>query len=197
MIWRVVGDLIDDLEQTPAVDLKALATASSDAAKSDQDLPDDSALEPCLLGISANDHADLLVLRMLALLLPPRECTLTILETPESALKLAGQVAEIDPDLVLVSHLPPEGSTTARYLVRRLRAPFADLPILVGYWRTKGDTAEAADRLMSVGATGVVFRLAEARDVILRRIRPADPSGEQGVLQTVRSAKPMVEVPSH
>jgi predicted PurR-regulated permease PerM len=172
-IWRVVGDLIDDLEEIPATDMKSLETAAADAAKSAEELPDASAPAPVprLLGINGNDHADLLVLRMLALLLPPRECTLTILETPESPLKLAEQVAEIDPDLVLVSHLPPQGATAARYLVRRLRARCADVPILVGHWRTKGDREGTADRLTNVGATAVVFRLAEARDLILRRIR--------------------------
>ncbi len=178
LIWRVVGDLIDDLEDTPAHDLNSLATATTDAAKPDDNLPDPSAPTPRLLGIAANDRADFLVLRMLALLLPPRECALTILETPESALKLAEDVAEIDPELVMVSHLPPVGSTPTRYLVRRLRARLAELPILVGYWRAQSDATEAAERLTSVGATRVAFRLAEARDQILLRIRGTEAANQ-------------------
>lgn len=118
---------------------------------------------------------------MLGLLLPPQECVLTILEPPESPGKLADHVAEVDPDLLLVSHLPPGGSTAARYLVRRLRARFADLPILVGFWSAQGNTAEAAEaaeRLTNVGATHVVFGLAEARDQVLLRIRSAEGANQ-------------------
>ena len=186
-IWRVVGELLDDLEETPAVDLKVLAKATADAAKSDEELADGCTPSTRLLGIAANDHADLLALRMLAVLLPPRECTLTILEAPDSPMKLAEQVAEIDPDLILVSHLPPEVATAARYLVRRLRARCADLPIMVGYWRTRGDLADVAERLKTVGATRVVFRVAEARDLILRRL----PAGETG-----QAASPIASVTS-
>ena len=102
-------------------------------------------------------------------------------------MKLAEQVAEIDPDLVLVSHLPPEVSTSARYQVRRLRARFIDLPIMVGYWRTRGDLADVAERLKTVGATRVVFRVAEARDLILRRLS----AGETG-----QAASPIASVTS-
>jgi predicted PurR-regulated permease PerM len=192
LIWRVIGDLITDLEETPALDLKSLATANTHAAapKADDDLAEGCALPPPrLLGIAANDHADLLVLRMLALLLPPQECALTILEAPESPLKLAEQVAEADPDLVLVAHLPPEGSTPARYLVRRLRARFADLPILVGSWRMHDDNAEAAERFASVGASRVVFRVAEARDLILHRLRSPNRAEEQGRSRTDRTVR--------
>jgi hypothetical protein len=97
---------------------------------------------------------------------------MTIRPAPESPLKLAGDVAEAKPDLVVLSHLPPAGFTNARYLVRRLRARFVDLPIVVGRWSQTGDTAEAAERLTSVGASRVVFRLAEARDLILEKYLP-------------------------
>jgi len=176
-IWRVVGDLIDDLEETPTLDLKTLATAAGDALRSDEDL---AAAAPGLrlLGIAANDHADELVLRMLDQLLAGTGCAMTIRPAPESPLKLAGDVAEAKPDLVVLSHLPPAGFTNARYLVRRLRARFVDLPIVVGRWSETGDTAEAAERLTSVGASRVVFRLAEARDLILEKYLKLEAEAE-------------------
>jgi hypothetical protein len=81
-------------------------------------------------------------------------------------------VAEQSPELVVVSHLPPEGLTLARYLVRRLRARFAGLPIVVGRWGEAGGAASAAERLVGIGATHVVFTLAEARDRILSVANP-------------------------
>jgi hypothetical protein len=76
-------------------------------------------------------------------------------------------VAERSPRLVVVSHLPPEGLTATRYLVRRLRAQFTELSIVVGRWGETGGAASAADRLMGIGASHVVFTLAEARDRVL------------------------------
>ena len=81
-IWRVVGDLIDDLEETPATDMKALSAASADAAKCNEDLPDGCRPSTRLLGIAANDHADFLALRMLAVLLPPEDVQRRSLKLP-------------------------------------------------------------------------------------------------------------------
>jgi hypothetical protein len=78
--------------------------------------------------------------------------------------------------VVVLSHLPPSGLTSARYLVRRLRARFPRLPLVVGRWGEAGDTARAADRLTEVGASRVVFSIADARDRILTLIAPEAPA---------------------
>ncbi|HMB04695.1 MAG TPA: AI-2E family transporter [Isosphaeraceae bacterium] len=165
-VWRVVGDLLDDLEETPEVDLKSLAPAAQQAPM----VPDSVRV----LGIAASDHADALALRMLDLLLAPSGCKLSIIESSQTPLKLAEQVAEIGPQLVVLSHLPPAGFTTARYLVRRLRARFPELPILVGRWREResGDPNQVAEAMTTVGASHVVFLLADARSRILDRLLP-------------------------
>jgi hypothetical protein len=162
-IWRVVGELLDDLEETTPA-------AEPEPEKADSALT--------VLGIASNDQGDVLALRMLGQLLPRSQCTLTIMGPPESPLKLGEKVSDSRADLIVVSHLPPVGATTARYLVRRLRARFALLPILVGRWRDRGDAAEVVERLKGVGATCVALRLAEARDVIVEKYltAPAAPS---------------------
>jgi hypothetical protein len=63
--------------------------------------------------------------------------------------------------------LPPEGLTSARYLVRRLRAQSAALSIVVGRWGESSGGASAAERLLGLGASHVVFALDEARERIL------------------------------
>ena len=105
-------------------------------------------------------------------LLAPAGCILEIVTDTESPLQVAERVTEHSPRLVVVSHLPPEGLTPARYLVRRLRAQFAELPIVVGRWGETGGSAAAAERLTGVGATDVVFTLADARDRILKAVLP-------------------------
>ncbi len=67
-----------------------------------------------------------------------------------------------------MSHVPPRDPRTTRYLVRRLRARFADLEIVVGRWGENAAASADAERLVELGASQVVFTLAELRDRILR-----------------------------
>jgi len=190
-IWRVIGDLIDDLEETPALDLKTLSTAAENTSKPDESPASPSTPMLRILGVATNDHSDELVLRMLDQLLEGAGCAISIYTAPESPLKLAEQVADTSPDLIVLSHLPPAGFTNARYLVRRLRARFADMPILVGRWGEMGNTAEAAEQLTNVGASRIVFRLAEAREFILEKYL-TKPEDEPAPSATA----PLVAVPS-
>jgi hypothetical protein len=180
-IWRVVGELLDDLDEaTPA---PASATDSEPHVEAHNESP---AL--AVLGIASNDQGDVIALRMLGQLLPRPQCALTIVGPPESPLRLGEKVSELAPDLIVVSHLPPAGATTARYLVRRLRARFATMPIVVGRWRDRGDGAEVTERLRSVGATHVGLRLAEARDLIVEKYLTTPDAPPAGAARRARAA---------
>ena len=87
--------------------------------------------------------------------------------------------------MLILSHLPPIGLTSARYLVRRLRARMPDLPIYVGRWGERGDTTKAADKLASAGATKVAFSLVEARDRIIEALSPKAEEAPAKGLATV------------
>jgi methylmalonyl-CoA mutase cobalamin-binding subunit len=100
---------------------------------------------------------------MLEQLLTAAGCTIDIINDTDSSLQVVERVADQSPDLVIISHLPPEGSTLARYVVRRLRAQFADLPIVVGRWGETDGSASAVGRLEEAGASRVIFSLADAR----------------------------------
>jgi hypothetical protein len=167
--WRVVGEIVDDLEGTPELTLASVA--ASGAAEGDDRAAEAGpwAEPPVLLGVGAGDTADAVVLKMLALLLAPSGLALEAVTDASTPLALADRVAARSPDLVVLSHLPPEGLTAARYRVRRLRARFPDLPIVVGRWGAPAH-AEAAGRLAEAGASDVAFSLAGARDQILGRL---------------------------
>jgi predicted PurR-regulated permease PerM len=183
-VWDVVGVLISELGETHPADRD---NAEAPSAPAPEDGPTFH-----LVSIAANDHADLLVLHMLARLLDGSGCKVTLLETPESPLRAVEQVAEAKADLVLVSHLPPVGFTAARYLVRRLRARFAALPIVVGHWSANGTRTRNAKRLTGIGANRVVFHLREARALILDRLRAHQAvPGPQGAATAVRTAEPV------
>ena len=105
---------------------------------------------------------------MLGQILVPSKCTLVVIEGAASPMLLADRVAEVSPPMVILSHLPPEALAQARYQVRRLRARFSEMAIVVGRWG-EADTEAASQGLSGVGATHVAFTLADARDQILAR----------------------------
>ena len=111
---------------------------------------------------------------MLGQLLAHSKCRLVNLKDTDSPMQLADCVAATSPAMVVLSHLPPEPLAQARYQVRRLRARFAGLPILVGRWE-EADSDAALQGLSGVGATHVAFTLADARDQILARAACAVP----------------------
>jgi predicted PurR-regulated permease PerM len=168
LIWRVTGEVIEELEGVETIDLESVARATAAGTG-----PSPTASSTAtVLGIAANDHGDALALAMLRQLLEPDDCALEIVTATESPLKLVEAVAEHAPSLVIFSHLPPVGLTPARYLVRRLRARMPGLPIFVGRWGEGGDAALIAERLASSGANAVVFSLAEARAKVLDATTP-------------------------
>jgi predicted PurR-regulated permease PerM len=163
-VWGVVGEILEELEGMPDLGLASPPTADGSPGAGGAS-PAPGAVT--LVGLAVQDTADALVLRMLGQLLRPSGCTLEIVTDTESPLQVAERLAERSPKLVVVSHLPPEGLTATRYLVRRLRAQFAELSIVVGRWGETGGGAAVADRLIGIGASHVVFTLAEARDRVL------------------------------
>lgn len=173
--WQVIGEVLDGLEGSPDLSLASAASAANGAAGSGDLAAVGSPVT--LVGLAVQDTSDALVLRMLGQILAP--CyTLEVITDTESPLQAAGQVAEYSPRLVVVSHLPPEGLTAARYLVRRLRAQLPDLTIVVGRWGETGGAAASAERLTGMGATDVVFTLADARERIVKAVqsRPTHPA---------------------
>ena len=101
--------------------------------------------------MAASGSSDALTLRMLGQILAPSNCTLVNLEGAGSPMQLADRVAAVSPAMVVLSHLPPEALAQARYQVRRLRARFAGLPIVVGRWGEAGSDAASAGALRSRG----------------------------------------------
>ncbi|AGA24857.1 AI-2E family transporter [Singulisphaera acidiphila] len=173
-IWQVIGEIVDNLEGVPELTLQSMASApatgeSSDAAAKEASAP--TTIE--LMGLAVVDTSDVLVLKMLAQLIAPLGCHLEIVADAGSPLQVVEQVTERNPEVVVLSHVPPEGLAQSRYLVSRLRAQLSTLPIVVGRWGETGGAAAAAERLTNVGATHVVFTLADARDRILAKVFPA------------------------
>jgi predicted PurR-regulated permease PerM len=164
-VWRVVEETVDELEGWSEISLENVAASQAAGAG-----------QGSVLGVPANDAADAIVLKMLGQLLEPAGVRIEVVAEPMSPLKLSERVAERAPDVVVLSHLPPQGLTSARYQVRRLRARFPDLPIVVGRWGAA--SGAAADGLISHGAAHVSPTLNDARDAVLARLAAAAARAE-------------------
>ncbi len=171
-IRRVIGEILDDLEGTEDVGVQTLAPSGASAPAQANGTPSQPPFE--VAGVAASGTSDALTLRMLGQILAPSTCALVNVDGAGSPMQLAERVAAASPAMVILSHLPPEAMAQARYQVRRLRARFAALPILVGRWgEAESDAASAG--LSGVGSTHVAFTLADARDQILARAAPPVP----------------------
>ncbi|WP_435009295.1 AI-2E family transporter [Tundrisphaera lichenicola] len=172
-IHRVIREVLDDLSGEPESDLATLSAASPLPTPEGQAPP----APPKVLALPANDATDVLTLKMLDLLLEPSTITLMIVEEVETPLKVVERVEVEAPDVVLISHLPPDGLTAARYLVRRIRARHPKMTIIVGRWDEASEAESAAERLGSVGSSGFLGSLAEARDYFVALTQPKPETG--------------------
>ena len=59
---------------------------------------------------------------------------------------------------------------------------------MVGRWLESTDTTGEDERLTAVGATNVVFRLSDARDLILKQVAPRTTTADPAATPTATSA---------
>jgi hypothetical protein len=168
--WELVTKVLDQLE----VETGTIAAEATVVSQANEGGDNGTNRVACfsVVGLAVSDRADALVLRMLRLLLRDAGLGMDVLEAGESPLTRALEVAELSPSLVVVSHLPPGSFTMARYMVRRLRSQTAELPILVGRWGKHRGNAEAADRLITSGATRVLFSVSDAAARVVKLACP-------------------------
>ena len=77
----------------------------------------------------------------------------------EAGVRVLERVAELGPQAVYVSALPPAAVLHASFLCKRLRPRFPDLKIVVALWHAQGDVEKGRARLLAAGASEVVVTL--------------------------------------
>ena len=87
-----------------------------------------------VLGYAVNGNPDELALRMLDQLVDDLPITLDITREPQMSSDLVALVRAKQYGAVALADLPPSAPTKSRYLVKKLRAAFPDLRIIVGRW---------------------------------------------------------------
>jgi hypothetical protein len=119
-----------------------------------------------VLGYASNGVADELALVMLAHLLDERPIAVEITATRMQASELVSLVQQRGVSIVCIADLPPSPSSKTRYLVKRLRAAFPELRILVGRWGPPMLADESTQALRDAGASHVASSLAQTRDYL-------------------------------
>jgi hypothetical protein len=76
------------------------------------------------------------------------------------------------PAVLFIAVMPPGGIVQARYLCRRLRKRFKELPIVVGYWGRVRNFDALLVKLRAAGASYVTTSLAQTKSQIEALVAP-------------------------
>lgn len=171
---------IDDAKRNALIDQVAelIEDLPASAADADGERPPAAAtaVDPAqrlhLLCLPATDRADALAGQLLARVLPPAAYQTEAVSAELLKGEVLDHVARARPDVIFISAMPPAALAHARYLCKKLRRRFADVPIVVGLWNAQGDLQKATDRLLEVGAGKVVSSAAGALEELSRLRQP-------------------------
>jgi predicted PurR-regulated permease PerM len=119
-----------------------------------------------VLGYASNGVADELALAMLAHALDDLPVAVEITRTRMQASELVELVQQRGATVVCLADLPPSPSSKTRYFVKRLRAAFPELRILVGRWAPPLLADESSQLLRDAGADHVASTLAQTREYL-------------------------------
>jgi predicted PurR-regulated permease PerM len=117
-----------------------------------------------VLGYGVNSDADVLALRMLTHLLRGSPAAIEIASARVLASEVVRSVAQQNYRIVCIADLPPSPPSKTRYLIRKLRAAFPDLKIVVGRWGPPGAGVDETAALREAGADAVAMTLVETHD---------------------------------
>ena len=162
--WRVIQEWLDDLTENSTLTHKPTAELEEQ---------DSAAEEFQVVALATDGVADVLVLRMVALLLKGSRINLKIIEVLGPPLVISQKVAEHEPHAVLLSHVPPLGMTRSRYLLKRLHAALPGTTLVVGHWDRTANLNELLEQLQSVSVYHVVQTVSEAPTRLLA-LAPSD-----------------------
>jgi hypothetical protein len=98
--------------------------------------------------------------------------------------EVVATVEEARPACICVAAVPPGGLAHTRYLLKRLRARFPDICVVVGRWSLTPEPGEDPAPLVAAGATRVGFTLSATRDHVLEVL----PLASQPATELARSA---------
>lgn len=155
-----IKELIDDIFQ------------KDKEKKADEQRDHTESFDVSILCLPAHDDADEVAAMLFARLLQMEGVKAQFVSVTALTGEMVNLVEQNKADVVCISALPPSAVTKARYLSKRLRARFPNLPMLVGLWNAQGDLEKVKERLATAGADKVVTTFAQGMEQIRQIIRP-------------------------
>ena len=158
--------------------------------------PSDAPLGPISVCIvPARDEADEIVGVMLLRRLTARRVSAELLTTDVLKSEVLERVAELAPQAVYVSALPPAAVLHASFFCKRLRPRFPDLKIVVALWHADGDMPKGRDRLIAAGASEVVATLNDSIEklppaALVSAMQPSDAQPDAAAGEKRTSSAP-------
>lgn len=187
-LYQATRDILDHLasEQQPARSSEEIAPeGADDHALAPSEMPGEASSDALVvLGCPAHHEAEELSLAMLASLLKLDGCRLDAVSTRALPAEIERRVEEEKAALVFIAILPPGGLVQARYLCKRLRKRFPDLPLVVGYWGTARNFDRLLVKFRASGASYVTTSLLQSRTQIRALVGPTRPSMPPSSLQS-------------
>lgn len=187
-LFQATRDILDHLasEQQPTGSTEETAPEGADGSASTPSETPSEAFSDALvvLGCPAHHEAEELSLSMLASLLKLDGCRLEAISTRALPAEIERRVEQEKAALVFIAILPPGGLVQARYLCKRLRKRFPDLPLVVGYWGTARNFDRLLVKLRAAGANYVTTSLLQSRSQIRALVNPTRPHTPPSSLQS-------------
>jgi predicted PurR-regulated permease PerM len=127
---------------------------------------------PLILCLPAHHLAEELTLKLLRI----DNCRIQVSSTRLLPGEIESQIERDHPAALFFAVLPPGGLVQARYLCRRLRRRFADLPIVVGYWGKASNFDRLLVKLRAAGATYVTTSMEQSENQLQAILASASPT---------------------
>jgi predicted PurR-regulated permease PerM len=152
-------------------------TPESPAPQATAPATNGQATRALILGCPAHDESEELALQMLGQLMKPDGCAIEVMSTRALPAVIEARVAKANPALVVIAVLPPGGLVQTRYLCKRLRARFAELPLVVSHAGEPRAFDQLLVRLREAGASYLTTSLLQTRGQLRQLLDvPAPPT---------------------
>ncbi|HKO68568.1 MAG TPA: AI-2E family transporter [Burkholderiaceae bacterium] len=156
-VFDSMRTLVDEIADRVVSDNGKSSEMASSASTPE---PPSGPISVCI--VPARDEADEIVGAMLQRRLTARNVSAELLTTDVLKSEVLERVAELAPQSVYISALPPAAVLHASFFCKRLRPRFPDLKIVVGLWHADGGLEKGRARLVAAGASEVVATLKDS-----------------------------------
>jgi predicted PurR-regulated permease PerM len=179
---RLEGQLAPEDEQAVIDSTRELMTDGPlGSVAPDAALPGLNAPTPAstlrVLGYAVNGAGDTVALEMLGRLVSGLPISIDNASTRLLASDMVALVKNQGYAVVCIADLPPSPPSKTRYFVRRLRAAFPDLPIVVGRWAPQTLADDSLQPVTDAGASYTASTLIETRRQLVELARRGSQPG--------------------